>query len=83
MGALKIGDLGDERKPALAEKVKDEGSDRARVGREWAFWVPEAREGLAYEAEHLVTLGLSLAHYRGVLTGSAEQCLQEIIKFPV
>ncbi|PZQ51296.1 MAG: hypothetical protein DI556_03750 [Rhodovulum sulfidophilum] len=80
MGALNIRDLGDERRAALEAEAKarglsvselarrfiDEGIDRARTEREREAWATEAREGLAYEAEHLAAYGPSLARYRRV-----------------
>jgi post-segregation antitoxin (ccd killing protein) len=83
MTALNIRDLGSERKAALTEEARsrgmsvsglarqliDEGLERARADRARAAWVAEAREGLAFEAEHLATHGPLPARYRRVRTG--------------
>ena len=82
MTALNIRDLGSERKAALAEEARsrgmsiselarqliDDGLARARADRVRQAWVAEAREGLAFEAEHLAAHGPLLARYRRVRT---------------
>jgi post-segregation antitoxin (ccd killing protein) len=82
MAALNIRDLGSERKAALAEEARsrgmsiselarqliDEGLARAHADRARAAWVAEAREGLAFEAEHLAAHGSLLARYRQLRT---------------
>jgi post-segregation antitoxin (ccd killing protein) len=84
MTALNIRDLGSERKAALEDEARsrgmsisalarqfiDEGIERARSDRTREAWIAEAREGLAFEAEHLAAHGPSLARYRQVLTRS-------------
>jgi post-segregation antitoxin (ccd killing protein) len=80
MATLNIRDLGAARKAALtteaqsrgvsvAELVRqliDEGIERAQARRAKQAWIAEAREGLAFEAEHLATSGALLARYRTV-----------------
>jgi post-segregation antitoxin (ccd killing protein) len=80
MATLNIRDLGAERKAALtteaqsrgvsvAELVRqfiDEGLERAQAHRAREAWIAEAREGLAFEAEHLARNGPLLARYRTV-----------------
>ena len=83
MQALDIRDLRDRRKAALAEEARsrgvsvsqlvrqfiDEGIDRAQADRLREEWIAEAREGLAFEAQHLAKHGPLLARYRTVPTG--------------
>jgi post-segregation antitoxin (ccd killing protein) len=85
MNALNIRDIGDDRKAALeaearahgisvAELVRrflDEGLRRARSERAREAWLAEAREGLAFEAEHFARHGPTLARYRR-LSGAGE-----------
>lgn len=83
MAALNIRDLGEARKAALAEEARsrgmsvselarrfiDDGLERTRAERAREAWIAEAREGLAFEAEHLAAHGPLLARYRQVRTG--------------
>ena len=48
----------------------DEGIERAHADLARATWIAEAREGLAFEAEHLAKQGPLLARYRTVQTRS-------------
>ena len=82
MATLNIRDLGVQRKAALANEAQsrgisvaelvrqliDEGIERAHAHREREAWIAEAREGLAFEAEHLAKNGPLLARYRTVRT---------------
>jgi post-segregation antitoxin (ccd killing protein) len=83
MATLNVRDLGAERKAALANEARsrgtsvaelvrqfiDEGIQRAHVRRAREAWIAEAREGLAFEAEHLAQHGPLLARYRTARTG--------------
>jgi post-segregation antitoxin (ccd killing protein) len=77
-------DLGARRGAALAEEAQsrgmsvpdlvrqfiDEGIARTQAHPDREAWIAEARQGLAFEAEHLATNGPSLARYRRVRAGS-------------
>ncbi len=77
---LNIRDLGEGREAALAKEAQsrgvsiselvrqfiDEGIERTRAHRERTAWIAQAREGLAFEAEHLARHGPLLARYRTV-----------------
>jgi post-segregation antitoxin (ccd killing protein) len=84
MAALNIRDLGTQRKTALTKEAQargvsvselvrrfiDEGIERAEGDRARQAWIPDARDGLAFEAEHLATRGATLARYRRPRTES-------------
>lgn len=83
MTTLNIRDLGEGRKAALTNEARlrgvsvanlvrqfiDEGIERTQADRMREAWLAEAREGLAYEAEHLARNGPMLARYRTARTG--------------
>lgn len=84
MAALNVRDIGEQRKAALAEEAEsrgmsvsklvrqfiDEGIERAQAAHAREAWIADARDGLAFEAEHLQTNGPLLARYRTARTRS-------------